>query len=85
MVAQHFLLQKMATNLRTKSRIGDRTGAHDSVGFARSPCIIPMGATLVYSLVCPLVCVPCLYSSVRAATSSRQKSGMSGTTQPQTE
>jgi hypothetical protein len=31
------------------------------------------------------VCVPFLYSSARAATSSRQKSGMSGTTRPQTE
>jgi hypothetical protein len=37
----------------------------------------------VYQLVCPLVSVPFHYSA-RAATSSRQKSGMSGTTRPQT-
>src|SRR5918994_5569610 len=30
-------------------------------------------------------CMPLPYSSARAATSSRQKSGMSGTTRPQTE
>ena len=39
---------------------------------------------VVPTLVCLLVCVPLPYSSDRAATSSRQKSGMSGTTRPQT-
>jgi hypothetical protein len=38
-----------------------------------------------FLLVCLLVCVPLPYSSDRAAMSSRQKSGMSGTTRPQTE
>jgi hypothetical protein len=37
------------------------------------------------TLVCLLLCVPLPYSSARAATSSRQKSGMSGTARPQTE
>src|SRR5215212_652832 len=36
------------------------------------------------SLVYRLVCVPLPYSSARAATSSRQNAGMSGTTRPQT-
>jgi hypothetical protein len=37
------------------------------------------------SLVYALVYRPFLYSSAMAATSSRQKTGMSGTTRPQTE
>jgi hypothetical protein len=36
------------------------------------------------SLVCPLVWGPLHYPSARAATSSRQKAGISGTMRPQT-
>jgi hypothetical protein len=56
---------------------------------AVKPEMVGAAPTSVYPspfalLVCPLVCVPLRYSSARAAMSSRQKSGMSGTTRPQT-
>jgi hypothetical protein len=40
--------------------------------------------TLEYSLVYPLVCGAPSYCSASAATSSRQKAGISGATRPQT-
>ena len=44
----------------------------------------PKAIAPIAPLAYPLVCVPLRYFSARAATSSRQKAGMSGTTRPQT-
>ena len=55
----------------------DRTPARRAASFNHP--------TLEYSLVYRLVCRAPSYSSANAATSSRQKAGISGTTRPQTE